>query len=161
MKRTWILLVLSLLATGVLWLGCGGGSSPNEPEPTDTIPVAWVGSAVVYDTLVEKKDHSFIYFGAEWCGYCQQLESQTFANPTVAAIIDQSFNAVKIDIDADTQVVCHGTLITCGDLAEMYGITGLPTVVFFDRRGQSTWTVVGYRSASDFAGILRRVRDGG
>ncbi len=159
MKRSsWILTTLT--AVGILWIGCGG-SSPNEPEPTDTIPITWVSSSVVYDTLIDKKDHSLIYFGAEWCGWCQKLEHETFVNPTVGLLIDESFNAVKINVDADSTVICHGATLTCSELAEMYGATALPTVVFFDRRGQPVGSVVGYRPAGDFAAILRTVRDGG
>jgi thiol:disulfide interchange protein DsbD len=69
-------------------------------------------------------------FTATWCGACQELSKETFADPRVMErAVSANFVAVKVDasnID-DPQVDA---------VKDKYKVVGLPTVVIYDSNGQ-------------------------
>jgi thioredoxin 1 len=71
-----------------------------------------------------------IDFFADWCGPCQMLSPIV---EEIAAEYEGKVEVVKIDID-DSQ-----------DLAQEYGVTSIPTVLFL-REGQMVEKLVGFQS---------------
>ena len=69
-------------------------------------------------------------FFADWCGPCQMLSPIV---EEIAAEYEGKVEVVKIDID-DSQ-----------DLAQEYGVTSIPTVLFL-REGQMVEKLVGFQS---------------
>jgi thiol:disulfide interchange protein DsbD len=67
-------------------------------------------------------------FGASWCGACNELATQTFADERVREEAGR-FVAVRVDAtdDDDTAVA---------KVKDKYRVVGLPTVVVFDSAGQ-------------------------
>ncbi len=70
-----------------------------------------------------------IDFYATWCTPCRELEDITFHDPEVVKRAGADFVMIKIDLTRK------------GDpgeerLLSRYGVRGVPTVVFLDRRGQ-------------------------
>jgi thioredoxin 1 len=165
MKRSYtpffIIIVISLLS---LSHGCSKDPSSHHTDNNTadtTIPIQWVGTNVVYDSTVVKKNYSLIYFYANWCGYCKQMEANTFKNPEVSNIIYESFNIAKINIDSDTLVDYFDTTVTCHDLAKnIYRISGVPTSCIFGKKGNYIGSVPGYIPPTNFASILEAVRIG-
>jgi thiol:disulfide interchange protein DsbD len=66
-------------------------------------------------------------FWADWCVACKELDRIAWADPRVRAEASR-FVAVKLDgTEGDDAFV---------DLAERYGVVGMPTVLFIDARGR-------------------------
>lgn len=69
-------------------------------------------------------------FFAEWCGPCKML------SPVIESLAPEfagKLDIVKVDIDAEQ------------DLAQKYGVTSIPTIVFF-KGGQEVGRMVGFQS---------------
>ncbi len=74
--------------------------------------------------LAEKSNKLvFVDFHADWCGYCNQLDSETFTNDAVKQKFAQRYVLVKINVDQNP------------DLASQYKVYALPTIVIFDSNG--------------------------
>ena len=76
-----------------------------------------------------EKRPMLIDFTATWCGACQELAKDTFADPRVQArALSANFVAVKVDAtnDDDPQV---------DKIKDKYKVKGLPTVVIYDSSG--------------------------
>jgi YHS domain-containing protein/thiol-disulfide isomerase/thioredoxin len=81
---------------------------------------------------------------AVWCGACRQMQQLTLSESRVARIIQQSYIPVKIDADAEPQ------LITA------LGIQAFPTTLLVQADGQVRHRWVGYQGAAEFASELER-----
>jgi thioredoxin-like negative regulator of GroEL len=89
-----------------------------------------------------------VEFWADWCGWCHVFERTTFSNADVARLASD-FVAVRIDTEGPAEQV---------KVAERYGITGLPTILFLSPSGRPVLRVSGYQKPADFARTLQSAR---
>ena len=68
-----------------------------------------------------------IDFWADWCGACKELEQYTFATESFKQN-SKNFVLMKFDATADSDELNR--------LRAKYGIVGLPTLIFYDSKGQ-------------------------
>ncbi|MCB0571454.1 MAG: thioredoxin family protein [Phaeodactylibacter sp.] len=68
----------------------------------------------------------FVHFAAGWCMPCQWMEQHTFADPVLAAYLDETYLGLRADVDA----------IEGRALQQQYDIKKLPTILAFNSRGQ-------------------------
>lgn len=68
-----------------------------------------------------------IDFYADWCAACKELELITFTDPKVKEAL-KDFNLFKFDATKDSAAL--------NELKSKYKIVGLPTLIFYDRKGE-------------------------
>jgi thioredoxin-like negative regulator of GroEL len=78
-----------------------------------------------------------LYFTADWCGFCKQMERTTLAEPAVRARVGE-MRAHKLDFDEQ------------GGLVKRFGIRGIPAFVLTNDRGDVIDRLTGARSKEDF-----------
>jgi len=79
-----------------------------------------------------------LFFTAEWCTYCRQMEETAFTDTSVGDLSD-NFICVLVDADLHPQ--------TC----EEFSVTGFPTIQFVSANGRALNRLVGRQSAPDLA----------
>ena len=81
---------------------------------------------------------------ADWCVACKEFESRTFPDPQVIKALE---NTVWMQIDL-TDNTPEGL-----EFQEQFNITGLPTILFFDKNGYELprGRVTGFMKAEPFA----------
>ena len=91
--------------------------------------LAWLHSEEEAIALSKtEKRPMLVDFTATWCGACQEMAKDTFADPRVMAKAG-NFVAVKIDAtDQDDPKV--------EEVSKKYGVVGLPTVLLIDSEGK-------------------------
>ncbi len=67
-----------------------------------------------------------IDFYADWCNPCKELEHITFADPDVLDLL-KDFTRLKVDLT----VVNDST----NAIKKEFNIPGVPTIIFYDKRG--------------------------
>jgi thioredoxin-related protein len=79
-----------------------------------------------------EKRKVFIYFFAEWCTYCADMDRKTFTNPEVVGMLNRNFIPIRVDADRDKAA------------ASLYRVKGLPHMVFLTEGGQEIGGLPGF-----------------
>lgn len=149
-----------LLILLLLPVGCSKSDSPTNTVKGIAEPINWTGSEKIYADFEGKKEYSMLMFYTDWCSYCRKMDEITFADPTVAGMINQYFNAVRINAESDSLVVYMDTTATGIEMRSIYEVGGYPTICFFDINGNLIARGLGYSSPSDFTRVLNMVLSG-
>lgn len=79
-----------------------------------------------------EKKKVFLYFQADWCGYCREMENKTFKDSAVIASLNRNFIPIRVDSDREAAV------------ASLYRVKGLPFLVFLSGTGKQIAYVPGF-----------------
>tara|TARA_B100000925_G_scaffold289841_1_gene273668 strand:- start:6773 stop:7096 length:324 start_codon:yes stop_codon:yes gene_type:complete len=80
-------------------------------------------------------------FWAEWCGPCKTLLPVI---DEVASDLGENANIFKVNVDEN------------GDLAQKYGVRGIPTLIFF-KNGEAAKTLVGVQPKDEIKKSLEEL----
>ena len=83
---------------------------------------------------------------APWCVWCARMEEEAFANPSVAANLNDDFVAIRVDADRHPRV------------RERYQMGGFPSTVFLTPAGE-VLSGTAYLSTEALRSVLERVRE--
>ena len=95
-----------------------------------------------------EKKKIFLYFHAEWCGYCSEMDRKTFKDAAVIAALNRNFIPIRVDSDRETTI------------ASLYRVKGLPFSVFLTDAGDKIAHVPGFISSDQMLKILTVVMTG-
>lgn len=88
-------------------------------------------------------------FYADWCVSCKEMEHETFSDPDIQALLDESV-LLQADVTDNTQA--HQALL------KQFGLYGPPGILFFNASGDliQQVTTVGFKKPADFAKVIQR-----
>lgn len=145
LNKQWIVAGALALSAGaaVVWLNTSTGGGDQGPGDE----IAWLSD---YDAALTqaRADGKLVVidFFATWCAPCKLMERNTFTDSNVRKRVSD-FVALKIDVDRQL------------DLAQRYGIEGLPTTLVIDAEGKPVTGAVGYLDPESFLKLLERASE--
>jgi thioredoxin-related protein len=92
-----------------------------------------------------EKKKAFIYFYADWCGYCAEMDRKTFTDPEVVALLNRSFIPIRVDTDRDKAA------------ASLFRVKGLPDIWFMGETGEVIGHRPGYIPSDQMLKVLNAV----
>lgn len=107
------------------------------------------GEAAAYESLRP----TIVYFSADWCIPCLEMDMRTFSDRKVIERISE-FNLLKVDLTVyDSE--------ESGGIRERFNIAAVPTLVFIDESGREIRSLrrVGYVGRDDMLGHLDKLID--
>lgn len=102
-----------------------GVESPRAAS--DTIDWHTYESGMARSRFEKKK--VFVYFYADWCTYCAEMERKTFKDQAVIATLNRNFIPIRVDSDREKAA------------ASLFRVKGLPDSWFLSENGE----VIGHR----------------
>jgi thioredoxin-related protein len=104
----------------------------------------------------------------DWCGWCKQMDKQTFADPKVAEYVNKNFYAVKFNAESYENIIFQDRVYKfvpsrkSHELAIewMNGAMSYPTTVYLDEKLRLIGSVPGFFPAPSYAKVLQYFEDG-
>ncbi len=98
--------------------------------------------------LTEGEKPSLLYFSADWCIPCLEMDRRTFTDEGVREKLS-AFNLFKADLSSYESSSSR-------ELREKYDILGVPTIIFFDKSGREIpgGRQVGFLSALELSEVI-------
>ncbi len=104
---------------------------------------------------IEREEPSVIYFSADWCIPCLEMELRTFSEEDVIEAFS-SFTVFRVDLtDYESR--------ESADLRERFDIRGVPTIIFLDAKGNEIRDkrTTGFVSSERLLEIIETVKENG
>ena len=103
----------------------------------------------------QKKDLMIEFTGSDWCPPCMQLHANVFSKPDFQKEAQKNFVLLELDYPRSKEQSAEVKAAN-QKLAEQYGVTGFPTVVFADASGKPFGGFVGGRPRED---VMKAMQD--
>jgi len=137
----WVLALLIigyfLFRAGALFLG----------EGADIPGIKWTPYKEIVSSGMAEKKPVFLYFYSRWCGWCRRFERSVLGSPEVGSLLSQDFISSRINIFHPLSEKATSS----------FNVTGVPTVVFLDCRGNRIEVFPGYLGKNDFLKLLKEI----
>ncbi|QSX01078.1 DUF255 domain-containing protein [Haloterrigena alkaliphila] len=112
-------------------------------DPTRVEWREWGGDA--FDEAAAAEVPVLLSLTATWCDHCHEMDEETYAEPRIAANVNDSFVPVRVDVDRHPRV------------RDRYNMGGFPSTVFLSPDG-SVLTGAGYLGPDGMRQVLDSVR---
>ena len=150
------LLLLATLACGLgLTSGCQEQPATLAPKMLAAIPqqsLRQIGNvyfvrdpAQGFQLSQSQKLPCLLFFTADWCTYCHDMQHSAFLDPSVEQL-SRGFVCIEVDADRYPRI--------CRE----FGVSGYPTVQFIAADGRKLHRLVGRQSSSSLANGMRAAR---
>lgn len=101
----------------------------------------------------EKKIMVDVY--TNWCGWCKRLDADVYSNPEIVSYMQNHFVSVKLNAESSTQISYKDTAYSQTQFSQALGVSGYPTIAFFDSKGEFITKLGGYVAADRFLPIVK------
>ena len=103
----------------------------------------------------QKKDLMIEFTGSDWCPPCMQLRANVFSKPDFQKEAQKNFVLLELDYPRSKEQSAEVKAAN-RKLAEQYGVTSFPTIVFADASGKPFGGFVGGRPRED---VMKAMQD--
>jgi thiol:disulfide interchange protein len=146
-------MVAFLLVGLALIAGCDSGTSANRSDESNASAVALKtisrgkidfiqGYSDGYQRAQEEGKPMLVFFTAQWCNFCHQMEAEAFADSQVVQLASQ-FVCILVDADQEPAV------------CQEFRVRGYPTIQFLSARGVPLNRMTGKRPAQQVAAQMQ------
>lgn len=102
----------------------------------------------------------FLFFEAEWCGFCKQMRSEVFPQDSIQDKIGEGFVPVAIDIESEEKIVYQGQEMSQKSFSHHMRIDATPTIMFMSREGEVIGRYRGFADVKELKLLLEYIRGG-
>jgi thioredoxin-related protein len=132
--------------------------------------INWMSMNEALEAQKENPKKIFMDVYTDWCGPCKLLDKKTFHNKDVVKFVNENYYAVKFNAEGIEEITYQDFTYTNPNyqegrkgrnsqhlLAHALKITGYPTIVFFNEKGESIQPVVGYKTPEQLEIYLKMI----
>jgi thioredoxin-related protein len=107
--------------------------------------IRWFEGSVdeAFDAARDQQKPVFLYWGEEWCPFCNRLETTVFTRDEFIAL-SHDFIALYLGTDIEEKI----------QYGDRFGIRGFPTVIVFDSDGNTLTRIAGGTDIEQYARVL-------
>lgn len=159
-KRIDIYIFMLLAALFFILLGCSNNQAQSN-ETEKEVKFTWLPYDQALTKSVVENVPTLLYFYSDNCSWCRKMEKENFDNKEVQEILIEKFTSVRVNSNSSNAVLIGEQKITERQLtAELYNVTGLPTIWFLDNENQRIANLPGFVPTDTFLDILQYIGEG-
>lgn len=95
----------------------------------------------------------------DWCGWCKKLDAEVYSNDKVKDYLDKHFVSVKLNAESARKHTFNGSEHSEAEIAQMFGVTGYPSIVFMQPDGKTLAMLPGFVPAETFITVLTYISE--
>lgn len=118
---------------------------PHTPVMSSAPEINWYTYKKGTDLARRQNRNMVIYFHADWCAYCGQMEKETFSDAAVIDFLNNKAIAVKVDVDHEKRI------------ARQFGVRGLPATFLLLNNGQQIGPMPGFIPPRAYLAMLSKI----
>ena len=135
------------LKIGILLLALLTGGLNSAAAAADRIDWHTYDAGMSRSRFEKKK--VFLFFYAEWCAYCRDMDHKTFKDPSVIGTLNRNFIPIRVDSDREQAA------------AALFRVKGLPDSWFLAESGDIIGHRPGFIAADQLMKIFNVILAGG
>lgn len=125
--------------------------------------VNWLSLEEAFELQKKNPKPMLVDVYTDWCGWCKHMDATTFKDPQIVTYLNQNFYAVKYNAETKDSMTINSKLYvnpnpansrSTHQFALELGVNSYPTVVFYDKTGQTPTIASGALKADEIAPIL-------
>ena len=135
------LMILIMLAGS-----CANQSESSQSKNNTSGIIKWLSFNEGWALAQKQKKPMLVDFFADWCKWCIVMDKETFTDYEVAQKLNESYITVRVYTDKTDgeKLQYKGKSFTNQEFATGMGIQGLPTLLFFDKKGNPITKIPGF-----------------
>lgn len=117
----------------------------HRPAQSSPGQVNWYTYKEGTDLARRQNRSMVIYFHADWCTYCGQMEKETFRDAAVVDFLNANTVAIKVDVDEEQRI------------ARQFGVRGLPATFLLLNNGRQIGPMPGFIPPRSYLAMLSKI----
>jgi thioredoxin-related protein len=155
LKKTILSVVLLMLFAG----GCGESKTSAAAKNAENL--TWLSFNDGYALAIKEKKHLLVDFYADWCSWCKVMETETFTKPNIVNKLNANYVIARVYTDKNSEKIQFKDMqLSPQEFAAGMGINGLPTLLFFDIKGEPVTKIPGFMDEKALLPVLEYISDG-
>jgi len=122
--------------------------------------MTWYSYTDGFKLARSQKKPVVMFFYADWCRYCKLMDSTTYSDVSIVKKLKDSFVSIRVDTTSENGIIrMDNRDVPVSDMLMRFGVTGMPTTLFFDRNGDLVTGIPGYIEKEVFTPLLGYLQD--
>jgi len=153
MKKILFTLLIISTATIFMFSSCSKKHSSNDKGSSE---ITWYTFNEGLELAKKENKPIIVDFYADWCKWCKVMEKETFTDKIVSKKMKEKFITIRIHTDKpqSQKINFQNHQLTPDQFSQFMGVTGLPTLLFLNAKGEAITKIPGYVKADMFSYIL-------
>jgi thioredoxin-related protein len=138
----------------------GSDEADNAPAVSKSVPNGWIEDFEEAKKQAAKEGKLILidFSGSDWCGWCKKMDEEVFAQAKFVKEASKKFVLVMIDNPRDKSILSSLARRQNSELKEKFSVSGYPTVVIANPKGERVGGHSGYRRGGP-KGYIKYLRE--
>lgn len=130
-------------------------ASTKESNSNLSHSIKWYNIEEGLKAVKKHEKPAIVDFYADWCVWCKKLEENVFNKPVISQYLSENFIMIRLDTESNDPVNYKGNNMSPQELSSYFGVTGLPTLLFLDKKGEPVTKLPGYIEPDTFFSLIK------